>query len=342
MTTTAEAVDGPGTADDTGDPNWPWVVQDPPGGSTISGASNAAFLQCQAERYRGALDQQCGGWGDDGAGSGPVDPDITSLAPNAGTTGVLVHVAVTGTGFENGSKVEANGAALPTTFVSHTRLTANYTPGAAGTVQFTVRNPSGKESNDAPFTVTAAAPPRQPTLTSMTPNTFVGPNHTGETVTLVGTNLDQALTAFSECPATIGPIFGYRADSPTQATLTFTTDLNMTGTPYDCDLSVWISDGAGGSLISNELSFTVAAPVPVLTAVTPTTGVSGVEQTPFLDGSGFASGCTIQADGVAVGTTFESATRVHANFTPAAPGVIQLTVRNPDGGVSNAVPFTAT
>jgi hypothetical protein len=85
------------------------------------------------------------------------DPTISTLAPATGTVGTQVTVTVTGTNFETGSTVEANQTALPTTFVSATSLTAPYTPTAAGTVQFTVRNPSGKESNDSPFNAATTA-----------------------------------------------------------------------------------------------------------------------------------------------------------------------------------------
>lgn len=87
----------------------------------------------------------------------PADPDptISTLAPATGVVGTPVSVTVTGTNFVSGSVVEVNGAAAPTTFVSATQLTASYTPATAGTKQVTVRNPSGMESGNKVFTVTA-------------------------------------------------------------------------------------------------------------------------------------------------------------------------------------------
>jgi hypothetical protein len=86
----------------------------------------------------------------------PVDPQITSLTPNTAVAGsAAAPVAVAGTGFEATSKVESDGAEVPTAFVSATALTATFTPGPdAKTVQFTVRNTSGMESNDSPFIIT--------------------------------------------------------------------------------------------------------------------------------------------------------------------------------------------
>lgn len=84
-----------------------------------------------------------------------ADPGITSLAPAAGVVDQLATVTVTGDGYVSGSTVEADGAALPTTFVDATHLTADITPTTAGTVQFTVRNPDDMESNGMAFAVTA-------------------------------------------------------------------------------------------------------------------------------------------------------------------------------------------
>lgn len=84
------------------------------------------------------------------------DPHINTLTPNtvsaaAGPT----TVTVAGTDFEATSVVEIAGTAQATTFVSPASLTVSYDPTVAATVQFTVRNTSGKESNSVPFVVGA-------------------------------------------------------------------------------------------------------------------------------------------------------------------------------------------
>jgi hypothetical protein len=96
-------------------------------------------------------------------GVGPVvwsaepDPSITTLAPNtASAAGGPVTVTVTGTNFVSGSIIEIDQTAAPTTFVSATSLTTSYDPTVAGTVAFTVRNPSDQESNSVNFIVGAA------------------------------------------------------------------------------------------------------------------------------------------------------------------------------------------
>jgi hypothetical protein len=87
---------------------------------------------------------------------GPPDPHISSLVPNSGSAAAgPILVTVNGTDFEAGSEIEIAQQARPTTFVSATQLTTSYDPTVAGTVNFTVRNPSGEESNSVPFTVGA-------------------------------------------------------------------------------------------------------------------------------------------------------------------------------------------
>jgi hypothetical protein len=91
-----------------------------------------------------------------GGGVGAPDPHIDSLVPaTASAAAGPATVTVNGFNFEATSDVEINGATQATTFVSPTVVTVSYDPSTAGTVQFTVRNDSGKESNSVPFVIAA-------------------------------------------------------------------------------------------------------------------------------------------------------------------------------------------
>jgi hypothetical protein len=108
-------------------------------------------------------------------GSTP-DPSITSLAPNTGVAGAgPFSVGVTGARFIPTSVVEADQAAVPTTYVSATQLTAELDPQTAGSLSITVRNggSGGEESNAVTFTVTAAEDP-EPDPTGGTVRTLPG------------------------------------------------------------------------------------------------------------------------------------------------------------------------
>lgn len=85
----------------------------------------------------------------------PNDPHITSINPTSGEVDVAATITVVGRDFEATSVVEGNGAALTTTFVNVSHLSATFTPAAEGVMQISVRNADDAESNNVPFTVTA-------------------------------------------------------------------------------------------------------------------------------------------------------------------------------------------
>ena len=87
-----------------------------------------------------------------------ADPTISTITPStlpasAGPT----TLTIVGTNYGPGSIVEADQMALGTLFVNGTTLTASFDPSVAKTVNFTVRNSSGKESGDKAFVVSAGA-----------------------------------------------------------------------------------------------------------------------------------------------------------------------------------------
>src|SRR5207245_9400119 len=64
-----------------------------------------------------------------------------------------------------------------------------------------------------------------------------------------------------------------------------------------------------------------------------------------VDGASFGSGATVQWNGSGRQTTFGSATRLTASIAAldiGTAGTVQVTVRNPDGQISNAQAFTVT
>lgn len=93
------------------------------------------------------------GWTDDGGG-GPAAPVLASLTPSTGVVGTGITLQITGTGFTAADVVTWGGAAVATTFVSATELSAAIDAAAVaapGDVPVAVG-----ASNALPFTVTAA------------------------------------------------------------------------------------------------------------------------------------------------------------------------------------------
>ena len=87
-----------------------------------------------------------------------ADPTISTITPSTlpASSGPTTLTLV-GTNYGPGSIVEADQMALSTVFVSGTSLRATFDPSVAATVQFTVRNSSGKESANKAFVVSAGA-----------------------------------------------------------------------------------------------------------------------------------------------------------------------------------------
>lgn len=119
-------------------------------------------------------------------------PTVSSISPSSAPAGGAgFTLTATGTNFINGSVINWNGAALATTFVSATQLTATV-PAAniatAGTANVTVVTaaPGGGTSAATAFTITVATNP-VPVLSSLSPSSATA-GGTSFTLTANGTN----------------------------------------------------------------------------------------------------------------------------------------------------------
>ena len=97
---------------------------------------------------------------------------------------------------------------------------------------------------------------------------------------------------------------------------------------------------------SNSLTFTIAAPAPTISSLSPnsaTAGSPGFSLT--VTGSGFVAGATVRWNGSALATTFVSATQLTAQVLAASiatDGSASVSVLNPGSTPSNASTFTVT
>lgn len=132
-------------------------------------------------------------------------PKISSLTPAMARRGTsTLAVTVTGSGFTNLSKVTFQGAALTTTFVSATQLTATLAASNMATAgDFAVRvvqgnpsDPTAGVSDPIAFSVSAAAP-GVPTLTSITPISVVAGSK-NQVITVNGTGFTSGTVALWE------------------------------------------------------------------------------------------------------------------------------------------------
>ena len=275
------------------------------------------------------------------ASANPV-PVLSSMTPtSAATGGSGFTLGVSGSSFVSTSSVLFNGAAMATTFVSSTQLTAAIPSSAlvtAGTYPVAVSNPTpgGGISSSLSFTVATANP--VPSITSLTPSSVTAGSG-AVNVTVGGSGFLSSSTATFNGSARTATFV-----SSSQLTLALTsTDTQLSGS-----YPIVATNPSPGGGASNSFTFTVVAPnpVPVLGSLSPTSvtaGASGFTLT--ANGSSFVSGATVLFNSLAKTTTFVSSTQLAAAISSsdvATAGSFPVAVTNPSpgGGTSGTVTFT--
>jgi uncharacterized protein (TIGR03437 family) len=259
---------------------------------------------------------------------------ISSLSPASTTAGVPAFtLLVSGTGFVPGSVVQWNGSTLPTTYTSGTQLSASVSASlvaAPGTAGVTVNNPGGAFSNTVSFPINTPIP----YISGLVPNSVVagGP---GFTLIVNGSGFKVGATVrwnFSPLPTNFLNSSQLSASVPA----------NLLAQQNTASVFVANPDGSA----SNSLSFTVTAPTPVVSGLSPSsTPAGGPSFTLTVNGSGFASASAVQWNGSALSTAYVSAVQLSA-AVPASmianPGNASVTVVNPGNVASNAASFAIT
>ena len=263
---------------------------------------------------------------------------VTSLSPTTVTAGSgALTLAVNGAGFVAGSVVSLDGNALQTTYASSTSLQAAIPATALAngrTGAVTVANPSSALNAGISAAVNLPITSATPTVSALTPaNTLQGQP---ATVTLTGTGFESNSSVLwngSARPTT------FLTATSLQVALT-AADLGSTGAGQ---ITVNNPGPSGG--VSAPASLTVYA-LPVITAVSPNSVVAGSPaQTLTVSGTGFNAGSVVSLDGVALQTTYASATSLGATIPASAlasgrTASVTVINPNPNGGTSAAVSFS--
>jgi hypothetical protein len=254
-------------------------------------------------------------------------PTITSLNPSgASAGGPAFTLTVNSSGFSPGDTVEWNGAALTTTFVSATQLSASVPAtliAQLGTASINVLS-NDLLSNTLPFTIGVGS-----TVLGLRPSsaTAGGPAFT---LTVTG-------NAFAQ-----GAVVNWNGSAlatsfVTNAQLTASVPANLMTTAGTATITV-----LSGGVTSNGLPFTIN-PAPVITGLSPSSviaGASGFSLT--INGSGFTSAAVAFWNGSQLPTTFVGATQLTA-LVPSnlltVGGVATITVVV-GGATSNNATFT--
>ncbi|HTX76951.1 MAG TPA: IPT/TIG domain-containing protein [Terracidiphilus sp.] len=268
-------------------------------------------------------------------------PVLSKISPQTITAGnsSATTVTLTGSGFVAASTADWNGAGLPTTYVSGTQLTASIPVsdtacGVAEPISVVNSTPGGGTSSSLTFTADNPVP----TLTSISP-TNVAAGSGSFTLTVNGSKFLKSCSVIQWNGKSLATTFV----SATQLTATVpAADVASNGTA-----NVTVNNPAPGGGTTAAQSFTIGPfPVPVLTSVSPTsTTAGGAAFTLTVNGSSFVQKSTVDWNGVAVTTTYVSATKLTAAIPAsdiAAAGYIPITVFNPSpgGGTSGSQTFT--
>ena len=187
-------------------------------------------------------------------------PTLTSIVPNSGLRGAVVHVTLTGTNLTGAFEINVSGTGVAVSnllVVSATTVTTNFTitnTAATTARNVTVSTPAGT-SNAVTFTV--AAPPA-PVLTSIVPTS--GARRTSVNVTFNGTNLTGAFAVTGIGP--LIPVTNLVVVSPTTVTAT----LNISAIAPLGIRNLGLTTPGGNS---NRLPFTVTGGTAAFTGPTP-------------------------------------------------------------------------
>lgn len=262
----------------------------------------------------------------------PPAPVLSAIAPVSTAAGAASFtLTATVSNCSAGCSIEWNGARLPTTIVSETKVTAAVPASllvTPGTALVRVLNADGAASNSASFVITPAAP----ALTSITPASMVAGDSI-VTFTITGTNF----------------LAGAVAQWNSTALATTFVNSSQLGATVPPDLLRGVDSAAvtvtnPGTGPSNALTVAIRLPGPVITALTPASlAAGGGPFTLQVNGRNFAAGCVMRWNGSPLLTTFASATQATATVPAdriAAPGEAAITLANPDGQESPPAAFT--
>jgi len=271
-------------------------------------------------------------------------PTVSSLAPASATAGgASFTLTVDGSNFVSASTVNWNGAALSTTYVSPTQLSAAVPASdlaAAGSTSITVSSPTpgGGTSGGSTFTINSANP--VPAISSLAPASTAAGGAAFK-VTVGGSGFVASSTV---------------KWNGTALSTTYVSDASLTasvpasGIASSGSASVTVASPAPGGGTSSGSTFTVtsANPLPAISSLAPTSASAGSAAFKMtVDGSNFLSTSTVNWNGTALPTAYVSASQLIASVPAsdiASAGSESITVANPapGGGTSAAVPFTAS
>ncbi len=240
-------------------------------------------------------------------------PVVSSLSPTSGILAGGTAITITGTGFLSGAAVSIGGSACTSVSVSSAISITCTTPShAAGAVTVSVTNTDTQSGSLASgFTYQAA-----PVVSSLSPTSGILAG--GTAITITGTGF------LSGAAVSIGGS-GCTSVSVSSATsITCTTPSHAAGA---VTVSVTNTDTQSGSLVSG---FTYTAP-PVVSSLSPTSGILAGGTAITITGTGFLSGAVVSIGGSGcTSVSVSSATSITCTTPSHTAGAVTVSVTNTD------------
>ncbi|MGW8824337.1 IPT/TIG domain-containing protein [Paenibacillus lautus] len=254
-------------------------------------------------------------------------PAITTVSPNFGSKTGNYIIDINGSDFQKNAKVIIGSTELNLySYVSASKVKVRVPASTtAGSVDVTIINPDG-QSNTLPNGFTYEEP--QITISKLTPSN--GPLAGNTSVYVDGTNFDPALTvSFNGQPLAFTYVNATRIRIVTPPG-------TVSGT-----VPVVLTNPSG---LNATAQFTYDAPPPVpapyITKLTVTSGSTAGGYIMYIDGSAYQNGASIDFGGNIITPQYVNSSRLKITVPPSpTPGIIQVSVVNPDGKVSNSVNF---
>ncbi len=239
-------------------------------------------------------------------------PTITSVSPSSGTTGATVSVV--GTGFSAASPfVTFGGTAAPSVVVtddSHLSVTAPAR--APGTVDVRVQTIDGTSAIVAADQFTYIA---SPTISGLTPTS----GQAGTAVTITGAGFTGA-TSVS---------FGGSLAAPTVASDAQLSVLAPAHALGLVNVQVTTPGGTSPVVAAGQFTYTTVASAPVVTSVSPSSGLVGTTVT--IMGSGFTGATSVSFGGALGSPTVIGDAQISVTAPAHVAGAVTVQVTTPFG-----------
>ena len=327
---------------------------------SIEGVNIVSFKSWASGLVVAALVAGCGGDGGNG-GSTTTTLSVTvspaSATLTAATTGTAPTTTLSlstvegpqgrltiipGNGAKGYASASFNGTGLVVTGEAPGALTAGtyqdtLSVKASTNAQCTQPVTNSPISIPVTYTVTQGNPAvATPTITGLSPTSATA-GSAAFTLTVSGSNFTPTSTVMWN---------GQARATTYVAAATLSAQITAADVAALSTASVTVSNAATGGGVSPAQSFSVAAVVPAITALSPATAVMGGSgYTLTVNGTGFDSHAQVSWNGSPLVTTFVSATQVTAAVPAAdiaASGSFPITVWNSDGSASASAPMSVT